>query len=87
MFFSISPNEYYDALLDEIYGCFKYIGIPIDTVMNMPVQTRKYFISRHNKDTEEINNKHGDKKITTTGEATESFSKISISDYDRLRPK
>ena len=49
MFFSISPNDFGEALLDEIYGCFKYIGIPIDTVMNMPVQNRKYFISRINK--------------------------------------
>jgi hypothetical protein len=55
MFFSISPNDYADALLDEIYGCFKYIGIPYDTVMNMPIQNRKYFIARHNHDTEELN--------------------------------
>ena len=60
MFFSISPNDYSEALLEEIYGCFKYIGIPIETVMNMPVQNRKYFIMRHNHDTEELNKDYGD---------------------------
>jgi hypothetical protein len=88
MFFSISPNEYADALLDEIYGCFKYIGIPIETVMNMPVQNRKYFISRHNKDCDEMNNKHSnDKSSTFTGEATTKYSEISISDYKHLGPR
>ena len=88
MFFSISPSEYADALLDEIYGCFKYIGIPIDTVMNMPVQTRKYFISRHNKDCEEMNSKYGNNNSSTfTGEATDMYSQMSIADYKRLGPR
>lgn len=86
MFFSISPNEYADALLDEIYGCFKYIGIPIDTVMNMPVQNRKYFISRHNHDTEELNKKHtNDKSVSVTGEGTHEYTQISMNDYKLLR--
>lgn len=88
MFFSISPDEYANALLDEIYGCFKYIGIPIQTVMNMPVQERKYFISRHNKDCEEQSKKHGDSKsITVTGEAVSKYSEISMSDYKYLGPR
>lgn len=88
MFFSISPNEYTDALLDEIYGCFKYIGIPIQTVMNMPVQERKYFISRHNKDCDEQSKKSGDSKsITTTGEATAAYTEISMSDHKHLGPR
>ena len=87
MFFSISPSDYGDALLDEIYGCFKYIGIPIETVMNMPVQNRKYFISRHNHDTDELNKKYGnDKSVGVTGEATAQYSQISINDYKRLTP-
>jgi hypothetical protein len=82
MFFSISPNDYSQALLDEIYGCFKYIGIPIDTVMNMPVQTRKYFISKHNHDCEELDKKHNkNKNVSITGEATSEYTKISMSDY------
>lgn len=53
----------------------------------MPVQERKYFISRHNKDCDEMNKKHGDSKsITVTGEATESYSKISMADHKYLNP-
>lgn len=84
IFFSISPNEYADALLDEIYGCFKYIGIPIDTVMNMPVQNRKYFISRHNHDTDELNKKYNNSEtINVSGEATNAYTQISMNDYKR----
>lgn len=86
IFFSISPNDYADALLDEIYGCFKYIGIPIDTIMNMPVQNRKYFISRHNHDTDELNRKYSNNNnsINITGEGTSQYTRMSMNDYKRL---
>lgn len=88
MFFSISPSDYAEALLDEIYGCFKYIGIPIDTVMNMPVQNRKYFISKHNHDCEEMNKKYSnDNSINVTGESTAEYTQMSISDYKYLGPR
>lgn len=86
MFFSISTNDYANALLDEIYGCFKYIGIPIDTVMNMPVQNRKYFISRHNRDCDELNKKYtNDNSINITGEGTSQYTQISMNDYKYLK--
>lgn len=85
MFFSISPNDYATALLDEIYGCFKYIGIPIETVMNMPVQNRKYFISRHNHDTDELNKKYGSNDtVSTTGEGTLAYTQMSMTDSKYL---
>lgn len=88
MFFSISPNEYAEALLDEIYGCFKYIGIPIDTVMNMPVQNRKYFISRHNHDCEEMDKKYNhDSSISVSGEGTAEYTQMSMTDYKYLGPR
>lgn len=87
MFFSISPNDYAESLLDEIYGCFKYIGIPIDTVMNMPIQDRKYFIARHNKDCEAINQKHSNNSYNITGEAVSEYTNMSMNDYKRLGPR
>lgn len=88
MFFSISPNDYAEALLDEIYGCFKYIGIPIDTVMNMPVQNRKYFISKHNHDCEELDKKYNnDNSINVSGEATAEYTQMSMTDYKYLGPR
>lgn len=54
--------------------------------MNMPIQNRKYFISRHNHDTEELNKKYSnDKSINVTGEGTSEYSKISISDHKYLK--
>jgi hypothetical protein len=88
MFFSISPNDYSEALLDEIYGCFKYIGIPIDTLMHMPVQTRKYFISKHNHDCEELDKKYNnDKTINVSGENTSVYTQMSMTDYKYLGPR
>ena len=52
IFFSISPDEYYPGWIEEIWGCVKYIGIPYETVMNMPVQKRKTWIMRHNMEQE-----------------------------------
>lgn len=85
IFFSISPDDYANALMDEIYGCFKYIGIPIDTIMNMPIQNRKYFIYRHNRDCDELNKSNNGDVITITGEATDVYSKISMTDYKHLK--
>ena len=48
MFFSILPNEYERQLKEEIWGCFKYIGIPMETIMSMPIQDRKFYIIKHN---------------------------------------
>lgn len=47
MLFSTSPKaEQY--LKDELWGCFKYIKIPLDVLYKMPTRDRKYFIQRHN---------------------------------------
>jgi len=46
------PNNYERVLKDEIYGCFKHIGIPIETVFNMPIQDRRYYILKHNEEQE-----------------------------------
>jgi hypothetical protein len=51
------PSEYERSLRDEIWGCFKYIGIPMETVMRLPIQERKYYIHKHNKEVEESNNR------------------------------
>jgi hypothetical protein len=52
--------------------------------MNMPVQNRKYFISRHNHDTDELNKKHNNSEtINVSGEATNAYTQISMNDYKR----
>lgn len=34
--------------MDEVYGCVKYLEIPYETVMKMPIRQRKDWIRRHN---------------------------------------
>lgn len=54
--------------------------------MNMPIQNRKYFIAKHNKDCEDINNKHSNTNSSTlSGDATSTFTKMSMSDYNRMK--
>ena len=57
LFSSISPN-FERNLKDELYGCFKYIGIPFDVLDRMPVRDRKFYIAKHNGITEEENSKN-----------------------------
>ena len=49
LFFSTLPSNYEKSFKEEIWGCFKYIGIPMETLMNMPIADRKYYIMLHNK--------------------------------------
>ena len=54
LFSSISnDNESYQALWDELYGCNNYLKIPFDTLMDMPVHIRKYWIHKYNNDNQE----------------------------------
>lgn len=54
LFSTISPN-YESALKEELYGCFKYIGIPFDVLYKMPIRDRKFFINKHNEAEEKSN--------------------------------
>lgn len=63
MFSSISP-DYERNLKDELYGCFKYIGIPFDILNKMPIRDRKFYIAKHNGIVEDEKKKqNGDSKI------------------------
>ena len=37
-------------LKEEIWGCHKYMNIPLDTIYSMPIMDRKFFIHKHNED-------------------------------------
>lgn len=38
---------------NEIYGCVNYLNLPYETVMNLPVYVRKFWIKKHNRAMEE----------------------------------
>jgi hypothetical protein len=85
------PDDYEKKLKDEIYGCFKYIGIPIETVYHMPVQDRRYFIMRHNAEQEhliheqeEMMNKPGQNQTRNNGNLN-AYAKLEQQNNNRRR--
>ena len=50
------PSDYERILKDEIWGMFKHIGIPMETIMSMPIQDRRYYIQKHNYEQENHTN-------------------------------
>jgi sarcosine oxidase delta subunit len=53
--FSLISNDHesYQNLWDELYGCNNYLKIPFDTLMDMPVHIRKYWIHKYNAENKE----------------------------------
>lgn len=80
MFFSILPNEYERQLKEEIWGCFKYIGLPMETIMSLPIQDRKFYIIKHNEAMEMENRqmraaeKGNSHESTISGEALNAYA-------------
>ncbi len=59
---------------EEIWGCVKYIKLPYDTVMSMPVRSRKIWIRRHNMEDEMTRRRSESNGKTITGEALNSYA-------------
>lgn len=77
MFSSISP-DYEKNLKDELYGCFKYIGIPFDILNKMPIRDRKFYISKHNGIVED------EKKKNTNNSRIDGEMINKFTDYSQL---
>ena len=75
LFSSISP-DYDKNLKEELYGCFKYVGIPFDVLEKMPIRDRKYYIAKHNGIVDEENKKNS-KDNTVSGEMINKFTDMS----------
>lgn len=89
-FFSTLPDDYEFKLKEEIYGCFKHIGIPIETIYHMPVQDRRFFIMKHNAEQEHLareqemmTKKSGNQ--TTTNTNLNAYAKMEQSNNNTRR--
>lgn len=85
-YFSISPNEYAKNLLDEIWGCFKHVGMPWDMIMNLPIQDRRTLINKHNMEQDSINrefDKNNGNTRTYEGESINTFAKMEQTNIKR----
>ena len=74
LFSLTSPNQERE-LKDELFGCFKHIGIPFDILEKMPVRDRKFYIAKHNGIIEKENEK--DKGKSIDGEMINKFTDMS----------
>lgn len=74
LFSLISPN-FERNLKDELFGCFKYIGIPFEVLDKMPVRDRKYYIAKHNGIADEENRQA--RKNEINGEAINTYAELA----------
>ena len=75
LFSSISPN-YERTLKEELFGCFKYIGIPFNVLERMPIRDRKFYIAQHNNAVEAENRSHSGSHVD--GEMINKFTDMSM---------
>ena len=87
LFFSLIPSSYERLLKDEIWGVTHYMKIPLETVMKMPIQDRRYFIQKHNEEQEGIKSyrDRNSGKRTYDGEALNDFAKLEQENIKNMR--
>lgn len=61
-------------------GCAKYVGIPLDVVMGLPIQERREYIRLHNMEQEKYENAHKPKD----NENVRSYEGQSINEFAKL---
>lgn len=82
-YFLISPTDYAKNLMDEIWGCFKHVGMSWDMIMKLPIQDRRTLIRKHNIEQEQINNEYESHENSNTryyeGESINTFARMEQS--------
>ena len=86
-YFSISPNEYAKNLLDELWGCFKHVGMSWNMIMHLPIQDRRALIHKHNIEQDmvnrEVEGQNSSNNRTYQGEALNTFARMEQSNLKR----
>jgi hypothetical protein len=67
MFSSISPDAEVN-LKNELFNCFKYIGIPFNELYKMPTRDRKFYIKRYNDYVDNMNSQYEGNQTTYNGD-------------------
>jgi hypothetical protein len=69
--------------MDEIWGCFKHVGMSWDMIMKLPIQDRRALIQKHNREQEAINHEiegnNSPNNRTYEGEMINTFAKMEQS--------
>ena len=70
--------------MDEVWGCFKHVGMSWDMIMKLPIQDRRALIHKHNLEQEEINSEYdrienGGNSRYYEGESINTFARMEQS--------
>jgi hypothetical protein len=75
--------------MDELWGCFKHVGMSWDMVMKLPIQDRRTLIHKHNIEQEEINREYdeinGDGSSTSRYYEGESINTFAQMEQNNMR--
>jgi hypothetical protein len=66
--------------MNEVWGCFKHVGMSWDMIMKLPIQDRRALIHKHNLEQEEINKEFD----SETGNNTRYYEGESINTFARM---
>ena len=81
--FSSTSLDSERLLKEELFSCFKHIGIPFDVLEKMTVRDRKFYITKHNLWAENENNKGQNTHIE--GEMLNKYTEMSQMNEKNLR--
>ena len=82
--FSLTSNDKTAAtkLWEEIWGCVNYLKVPYNTIMEMPVYVRKFWIAKHN-----AANSDGEENVNSTAAAIAGMSMNSFAEMEQMKQK
>jgi hypothetical protein len=73
--------------MNELWGCFKHVGMSWDMIMKLPIQDRRNLIYKHNMEQEENNKdnyKNGDGSTRHyEGESINTFARLEQSNMKK----
>lgn len=69
--------------MDEVWGCFKHVGMSWDMIMKLPIQDRRTLIHKHNLEQEMINSDYEKRENGNNryyeGESINTFARMEQS--------
>ena len=73
--------------MDEIWGCFKHVGMTWDMIMKLPIQDRRALINKHNYEQDELNKEFSGEGDSNTryyeGDSINTFARMEQSNMKK----
>jgi hypothetical protein len=73
--------------MNEIWGCFKHVGMSYDMIMKLPIQDRRALIQKHNREQDAINSEYDNNYNAANrkyeGESINTFARLEQSNLKR----